>query len=209
MKDYLDDVSHDYHKALEDAKKFHATTDKFSGKFLRPHAKYIKSIIDKFDIKSILDYGCGKGLQYTWVIPNAKIEQWDDGDGEPIPHGQTMEQYWGIEVTKFDPAVPAFSKEPAKAHDLVICSHVLGTIPVKDLPVIVKRIFSLTNKFLYAVEAIGPSKKNWLKGEVETPRFTPIEWIDAIAPHKPEEVECELVVRYRSDLGSHLGRFRL
>lgn len=212
---YKQRLSPGYFRALDDATKYHSSTDKFSGKFLRPHAKHIKTIIQQYDIKSILDYGCGKGLQYTWVIPNANIEQWGDGaelerGSDLVPHGKTLEEYWGINVTKFDPAFPAFAEEPRKAHDLVIVSHVLGAIPVIDLPVIIERIFSLTNKYTFIVEAIGRPKKRWLTDdEIDTPRFYAVDWIDALAPLKPAHVRCELCVRYRSTHGTHLGRFRI
>jgi len=216
MKDYLSKVSHKYFAALEDSKKLQANTNKFSGKFIKPHAKYIKGIIDQYNIRSILDYGCGKGLQYEWVIPSdTPLAQWSlSGDLEReeniIPGGMTLEQYWGIKVTKFDPAVPKFAAEPEAAHDLVICSHVLGAIPVYDLPVIIKRLFSLANKFLYIVESIGLPKKKWVSEGIECPiGWTKMQWIEVIAPHKRPEVECEIAFKYRSESDYHLSRFRL
>lgn len=213
MQDYLNKVSPAYFKALKDAKTLQATTNKFSGKFIRPHAWYIKLLIKTFDIKSILDYGCGKGQQYEWRIPATSIEQWDEhvlakGAGL-IPPGITLEEYWGIEVTKFDPAVPKYAKEPEGMFDLVICSHVLGTIPEQDLPIIVDRIYSLTGKFLYVVEAIGNPKKDWTD-EPGCPRgwYSP-QWLELLAPPKPPRVTTELVVRYRCDAGSFIGRFRM
>jgi hypothetical protein len=213
--EFLDKVSPEYYTALEDSKKLHSATNKFSGKFLRPHAKSIKDIIEAQEVKSILDYGCGKGLQYQWVIPdNAPIEQWIGEESKlgtnVVPSGKTLEQYWGIEVTKYDPAVPEFSKEPRGSFDLVLVSHVLGTIPVQDLPIIVERIFSLTNKYVYVIEAIGAPKKQWASGETEFPvGWTTMQWIDVLAPLKPVHLICELCVRYRSAVGSHLGRFKL
>lgn len=207
-QDYLKHLSDGYFEALNDAKEYHATTDKFSGKFLRPHARHIKAIIDKYAIASITDYGCGKGLQYTWVVPNAKIEQWgDDADGPP--HGKTLEEYWGINVFKFDPAVPRFAAEPTESSDLVIVSHVLGAIPEVDLKTIIRRIFDLADKYVYIVEAIGIPKKQWLKDESLTRIYDTMDWIELIAPVKPTHIKCELAVRYRSNYGSHLGRFML
>lgn len=189
--DYLSKLSLRYFKALADATTFHATTDKFSGKFIRPHARHIKDLIEQYNIETVLDYGCGKGLQYTWIMPD----------------GQTLEQYWGVEVTKFDPAVPKFNKEPEGPHDLVIVSHVLGTIPPEDQSTIVERIFNLTKKYVYVLESIGRPKKIWTNQELEV--FNTMDWIDLLAPLKPPSIKCELVVRYRSQHGSHTGRFML
>lgn len=218
MKDFLNKVSDDYFVALRDARVVHEGA-KFSGKFLRPHAKYVKELIDRFGIKSILDYGCGKGQQYEWVIPkDTVIEQWgwDCMEKGPklLPSNMTLEEYWGIEVTKYDPAVEKFKKEPDRPHDLVICSHVLGAIPVVDMPVVVERLYSLTNKILYVVEAIGAIRcdgkpvKNWT--EVECPLgWTAIQWLDVLGPPKPKGKMCELAVRYRATHGTYIGRFRL
>ena len=208
---YLDKLSDDYFSVLEDAKAAHANTNKFSGKFIRPHAKHIKTIIEKYDIKSILDYGCGKGQQYEWIIPNANIEQWVDGvlstGSDTVPHGKTLEEFWGIEVEKFDPAYPAFEKEPSGPSDLVIVSHVLGSIPPADLPIIVDRLYSLTNKYLYVVEAVGRPKKVWTDKDLGL--RSAMDWIDILVPHNTRHVRTELVVRYRNNYGSFMGRFVL
>ena len=72
-----------YHAALEASKQVHKGKQ-FTGKFLRPHAPFIKEIIDRLGCKTVLDYGCGKGQQYEWIIPST---------------GQTIEQFWGVTVT--------------------------------------------------------------------------------------------------------------
>ena len=132
-----------YVKALEDSKEIHKGKQ-FTGKFLRPHAPFIKEIIDRLGCRTVLDYGCGKGQQYEWVIPST---------------GQTIEQFWGVEVTKFDPAWPPFAAEPQGTFDLVICTQVLGAIPVTDRGWVIDRLYGLADKALYVSERLGEARK--------------------------------------------------
>ena len=132
-----------YHAALEASKQVHKGKQ-FTGKFLRPHAPFIKEIIDRLGCKTVLDYGCGKGQQYEWVIPST---------------GQTIEQFWGVTVTKYDPAYQPFAKEPEGKFDLVICTQVLGAIPVSDIPWVVDRLYALANKAIYVSERLGDARK--------------------------------------------------
>ncbi|HEY6021419.1 MAG TPA: hypothetical protein VIY48_16385 [Candidatus Paceibacterota bacterium] len=202
--------SEDYNIALEAIRNHHATQNTYSGKFLRPHVKYLKQIIEDYDIESILDYGCGKGLQYEWVFPPTPVMQ--DGSEIIMPEGMSIEQYWGQEVTKYDPGVPKFEAKPTGKYDLVLCTHVLGCIPLQDLRSwVLDEIFGYANKFVYIVEAIGKPKKNVIDySKIECPiNYSPIKWLDLIAPHKPTDVTCELVCRYRSDVGTFTGRFRI
>lgn len=132
-----------YLAALEASKEIHKGKQ-FTGKFLRPHAPFIKEIIDRLECKTVLDYGCGKGLQYEWVIPST---------------GQTIEQFWGVKVTKYDPAYPPFATEPKGKFDLVICTQVLGAIPVSDREWIVDRLYSLAGKAIYISERLHTPRK--------------------------------------------------
>lgn len=185
-----------YYKALEDSKKHHQTSKTFSGKFLLKHADPIKEIIEQYGVKTILDYGCGKGMQY-WM---------------PLPDDRTLEEYWGIEVTKFDPAWPEFSKEPTGVFDLVLCTHVLGTIPIPDLPQFVQRLFSYTarNGILYVAERIGLPKKDWTDASTQCPiGWTAMQWIDLITPLRPGGRKVFLTVAYPRPDGIMYGRFKL
>lgn len=133
-----------YDKAVADAAAHHANSKTYSGKFLRPHKPYLSAMIADLEIRSALDYGCGKGEQYNWVDPE---------------DGKTLEQAWGFEVAKFDPCWPPFAAEPVGNFDLVICTHVLGSIPIKDLSWVVERMLTLATKAVYIAEKIGPIKK--------------------------------------------------
>lgn len=133
-----------YWKALAEAKAHHASSKTYSGKFLRPHKPFIGELIEQFDCKTALDYGAGKGVQYAWVDP---------------ADGKTLEQAWGIEVEKYDPAWSPFEVEPDGPFDLVICTHTLGSIPTVDHEWVIDHLLDTASKVLYIAEKIGPVKK--------------------------------------------------
>src|SRR6185369_14722264 len=115
----------DYHRALDATRKHHREHKTFSGRFLFRYVYDVKAIIDELGCKTMLDYGCGKGVQYE----------------QPMDNGMMIPDYLGVEVTKFDPGVPRFNVEPQGKFDIVICTQVLGSIPVAGLPWVVDRLY--------------------------------------------------------------------
>ncbi|MDF3212152.1 hypothetical protein P3C35_30750, partial [Mesorhizobium sp. LMG15046] len=53
-----------------------------------------------------------------------------------------------------------FAAEPIGKFDLVICTHVLGSIPVLDLPWVLDRLYSLSNKALSIAQNTPPTKSD-------------------------------------------------
>lgn len=199
----MDELSPEYHKALEEARAHHASSKTYSGKFLRPHAPFIRELICRLRAGSVLDYGCGKGAQYTWV---------SHGGDASIPEGQTIEHYWGVKVTKYDPAYPPFALEPVGKFDLVICTHVLGSIPIADLPVIVRRIFNYAREAVYFAEKIGEVRKQVFSEPDKFPRNWNAEiWARFLSTFAGEfpEIEAHLATRTATDNGIQVKRVRL
>lgn len=166
-----------YFTALEASKKIHKGKA-FTGKFLRPHAPFIKEIIDRLGCKSVLDFGCGKGQQYEWVIPST---------------GQTIEQFWGVPVTKYDPAYPPFAAEPEGQFDLVICTQVLGAIPVTDRPYVIDRLYALSSRAVYVSERLGEARKEIGADDLRGYDWTPADWKRLLL--RPVEREVTLATR--------------
>ena len=188
--------SADYLRALELSKEQHRESKTYSGKFIRPYRGEIKDIIDRRGCKSILDYGCGKGLQYEWISPE----------------GETLEQYWGMEVVKYDPAHPRYDMEPSGPFDLVICSHVLVIIPLSDLNWVVDRLYSLANKAVFIVNAVcsppeKAAKARWRLNNTAA-NWTTEMWVSLLRARKTKDLEVHLVTKSR-DPAQLTGKFIL
>lgn len=147
-----------YDVALAQATQHHMTSKTYSGKFLRPHALIIKRLIDQTGARHVLDYGCGKGAQYEWV---------SHGGTASIPEGMTIQQFWDVQVFRYDPAFPPLAtispEEFITARiggisrfDITLVTHVLGSIPINDLVGwVLPRLANLTEHAVYIAEKIG------------------------------------------------------
>jgi len=190
-----------YWHALEEARAHHARSKTYSGRLLRPHAAAIAEILRRRLCLSVLDYGCGKGGQYTWVSHDSKCG---------VPEGYTLEQFWGVMVRKFDPAWPPFEAFPEAPADLVICSHVLGSVPVVDLPAVIREVCRLANKAVYIAEKIGPVEKAVFSSAAAMPRgWGRAEWEAAIKGAAVGEAEVWLATRERTAEGVQVTRGRI
>ncbi len=175
--------SADYERALEMSKEQHRESKTFSGKFIRPYRGQIKAIIERLDCRSMIDYGCGKGLQYEWTDPE----------------GRTLEQYWGMEVVKYDPAHPKFEQEPSAPADIVVCSHVLSIIPLPDIEWVVDRIYALANKAVFIVTGINSAPKKarkaaWRLENTPQNHFGVDDWLDILRRRLTKDIEIHLVI---------------
>lgn len=192
--------SSDYDRALSEAAAHHARSKTYSGKFLRPHKPFLLDLATKLELRSAIDYGCGKGAQYTWVDP---------GDG------LTLEEALGFPVAKFDPAWPPYAEEPVGPFDLVICTHVLGSIPTGDLPEIIDRLYAFATKAVFIGEKIGAVRKQvFSQPHLQTLEWTEEDWQRAIgkvadAHARSRGIETLLSFRHRDDEEQvHVRRYR-
>ena len=140
----------------------------FPGQSLIPQAPNIKNIIKKTNAKSILDYGSGKGVQYTKIPVIIK----DTGKKY-----NSIPEYWGIDKLKcYDPCYAPFNKLPSETFDGVICTDVLEHCPEEDIDWIIKGLFSFATRFVYANIACYPAKKTLPNGENAHCTIQPIQW---------------------------------
>jgi hypothetical protein len=128
----------------------------FSGHSMPGNAPKIKQHIERTGAKTLLDYGCGKGLQYQ--VNNINIP------GVGVVH--SMREYLGNPIlTLFDAGYQPYSNIPTGTFDGVICTDVLEHIPEDDIGWVLDELFGYADKFLYANIACYPAKKTMPNGE--------------------------------------------
>lgn len=178
-----------YWGALEMAKNHHITSKTFSGKFLKRYLVELGAIIKEYRCHTVLDLGCGKASIYKEL---------------------DLEKEWGVTVTKYDPAVPEFEKEPEGKFDLVICTHVLGSIPIVDLGWFIDRMYGFANRAVYVAERVSHGRKDWCDITESCPvGWTAVRWLDELSPRRPEGIDLLFTVVYPRPEGLLYGRFKI
>jgi len=164
----------DYYKqSVELGQQFQQNNPKnWAGNDSKSYHNYIRFLMDRYDAQTVLDYGCGKGQQYTDVVSYG------------LPHGvmskpMTFQTRIRAEsVYKYDPCVPAFDQEPVgQQFDAVICTQVLGGIPDADITWIKHKFMMYATKFVFIGlhSSPGKSKKHIYDPAHVTPNRT-VEW---------------------------------
>jgi len=147
----------------------------WAGNDSKSYHNNIRFLMDRYAARTVLDYGCGKGQQYTDVVPYG------------LPHGvisepMTFQTRINAEsVYKYDPCVPAFDQEPVgQQFDAVICTQVLGGIPDADMPWVKDKLMMYATKFVFIGlhSSPGKSKKRIYNPAYVTPNRT-LEWYQA------------------------------
>lgn len=129
---------------------------KFSGASLEPHIKEIDALINEYDCKTILDYGCGQAK--CWEEMKLKLN----------PHSK--------QVTLYDPYVDRYSVKPEGTFDLVICTDVMEHILEEEVGKTLAELLNYTNKVLYLAIATYPANKKFSNGENVHVTIKPKEW---------------------------------
>jgi hypothetical protein len=132
-----------YYRIVENGKEYHKSNKTWTGRHTVPYAKKIKELVEKHNARSLLDYGCGKGLQYTTDV------EWEPGVAT------TLDKYLGItDVEKFDPCWPEFEQYPSldKKYDGIILIQCLSFVPDNDLSILRQHLEKMSTKFCYIGE---------------------------------------------------------
>ena len=166
----------------------------FAGISLPPQAAAIRPLIEKRSVKTVLDYGCGKGQQY------GPMELKHNETGQTWPD---IKSFWGVDsITCYDPAYKPHSEVPTGTYDAVICTDVLEHCPEEDVPWILGELFAYANKLIFANIACYPAKKTLPNGENAHCTIQPPQWwanhIEALANRYPD-VAFEFVVAFFED----------
>lgn len=144
--------SPEYTMMLEWAKSFHASHKAFTGRRLLQSYSPISLLLKQYDAKSLLDYGAGKGEQYTI---------------RDFPHPTlgtiaSLDAGWGVAITPYDPAWPPYAKLPPAGSLFTgtIATDVLEYIPEEDMDWVIEEMMSFSERFVFAhVSTIMSAKK--------------------------------------------------
>jgi len=101
----------------------------------------IKALIAEHQATSILDYGCGKGMQY---------------------YTKRLHADWGVEMPAlYDPGVPQLADRNIlnRSYDLVICTDVMEHLEGAGLYLAFKDILFAANKAAFIAITCRPAKK--------------------------------------------------
>jgi hypothetical protein len=143
----------------------------FSGTSLFSQATRIKRLIDLTDARSLIDYGCGKGLQYQ----SMPIQE---PNGGVFPG---IQAYWNIaSLCCYDPCYGPFKKLPQGQFEGVVSTDVLEHCPEEDIPWILDEIFGYAKKFVFANVACIPAIKRLPSGENAHCTIRPPQWWEAL-----------------------------
>lgn len=146
---------------LDQHKILHEDPNVYIGISLIPHVNMINTLLrTNRSINTILDYGSGKGHQYTRFNLHKNFYNADD-----------------IQVLCYDPCVPFFDNLPKETFDMVISTDVAEHIPEgKELDEYFNNIYDLANICVYL--SICP-RKAWQKlpnGENAHATVKNVEW---------------------------------
>lgn len=153
----------------------------FDGRSLIAHVNTITQAVVRYELRSLLDYGCGKAVVYDLAQAKAR-------DGRKL---RGLREIWGIDdIRLFDPGYAPFSEPPTGTYDGVICTDVLEHCPEEDIDWIIEDLFGFARKFLFMTIACYPAEKALPTGEnAHVTQKNPGWWldhIDAVAATRPQ-----------------------
>ena len=150
-----------YKQLLELNKQMHVAGARgFNGSSLINVICQIGVLLQKFDCRSVLDYGCGRGDAQQFFRVDA---------------------LWDVQYVGYDPAVERFAVLPEGKFDAVICTDALEHIPEEDLlGWVLDELFSKAVKFVF-IKVPTYEVDQWLpNGENVHCTVKPREWWEKV-----------------------------
>ena len=131
---------------IEQYKQYHAEQNtNYPGNNLKPQLHHIKDLVLDTKAETLLDYGCGKGLQYT---------KWK--------HHEDL----GIMPALYDPAVPEYENLPDGPFHGVFSTDVLEHIPEHQIPKTIEEITRRAERFVFVAICNSPAIAILPNGEI-------------------------------------------
>ena len=159
-------------KHKDDYIKLHKGNN-FFGYSLLPSKNKIYDIVKETSSETILDYGSGKGHQYS------KLK---------------IDLYWGVEVDCYDPGYEPFFQLPNKTYDGVVCTEVLEHVPIEEVDQVLTEIFERATRFVYLSIATYPAGKTFPDGTnvhvtIESKEW----WHQKVAEHNTNNIKVVIM----------------
>ena len=136
---------------IQQYKEYHQNNTHYQGDNLAPQIHHILELIQITESQTLLDYGCGKGNQWTNNI---------------LP----------VTPTLYDPAVPQYENKPTGTFDGVISTDVMEHIPEEQISEVFREISTYATRFVFLCIATDPAIAVLPNGENAHCTLKPLEW---------------------------------
>ncbi len=124
------------YESLTEATKFHSINESnWIGEALAEYKHNVFNLIKENNVKTILDYGCGKAKFHSILFNNKKVP------GSPM----------GVDITPYDPAIAKFANKPTGQYDLVLCVDVMEHVQEDKVEEVLKDIFTFSNRIFLTI----------------------------------------------------------
>ena len=181
-----------YRELIKRYREEHKSAKRFRGhKHMFDRASFLREVIEITGAKTMLDYGCGKGVH----IGSLKSQETGPGLHDILSMPERLREILGISrIYGYDPGYPPFASVPRGLFDIVVSFDVLEHIPEEDLVSwVIEELFTLARKVLVVQVACYPSSKRF-DGSKENQHVTvqsPEWWrehFDAVSARHPKVV---------------------
>jgi hypothetical protein len=125
-------ISNEYQQQLADMHM----ADEYWGTSAGYYADLVTSIINRFSVKTILDYGSGKGTLHQYLSPDHQVA-----------------------YALYDPAIPGISAIP-RPREMVVCLDVLEHIEPDLIDNVLKDIQRCAQKLAFINISLVPARKH-------------------------------------------------
>ena len=159
-------------------KLMHLKKNTFKGYSLRNNIHHINEIIKNHNIESLLDYGCGKALEYN-----------------PNPYNKSLE------IFLYDPFYKRFNLLPKKQYDLVVCTDVMEHVEKTNINNVLNHINSFSNRAVFFSISTNLAKKNLPDGQnAHVTILSDQEWKNLIKKNFSEKISIYVKFNENSEM---------